>query len=137
MTTTKLRSWETGLQRGKLLSKLKVRMDAYRVNQSIFNFAASNLDASLKVREINEPESVSLLLTTVMRFEQDAHVLTMVGSFVDCSDATSSHLFEASHDEGDSRGTRQLVGMLLELKSVLGDELSVIGLAAPLLLTAT
>ena len=43
-------------------------------------------------------------------FEQDAQVLTMVGSFLDCSGVTSTCLFkEVSRNEGASEGTRQLV----------------------------
>ena len=41
----------------------------------------------------------------------------MVGSFLDCSGVTSTRfLEEVSLNEGTSEGTRQLVGMLLELE---------------------
>ena len=56
-------------------------------------------------------------LNMVQRFKQDACVLTMVGSFLDCSGATLTHLVEeASRNEGTSEGTRQLVRTVLELE---------------------
>ena len=58
------------------------------------------------MREIKEPDSVSIPLSTVEQFEQDAHVLTMVGSFLDRSGATSTRLL----DEGASEGTDSLSG---------------------------
>ena len=92
-------------------------MDAYRVNRSVFNFAALSIDAPLKVRELREAELLSVPLVTVQRFEQDAHILTMVGSFLDCYGTTSTHLLEeVSLNEGAAQGIRQLIRTLLELE---------------------
>ena len=110
-----LQSWEILVSReGRLLPKPKARIDAYRVNSTIFNFAASNIDALLKVRNVREAKFVSVPLNTVQWFEKDARVVTMVGSFLDCSDATSTRLLkEVSCDESASEGTQQMVGILL------------------------
>ena len=67
-----------GLQRGKLLSKSKARMNAYHVNYGVLNFVASILDAHLKACKLKEPDSVLVPLNMVQWFEQDARVLTMV-----------------------------------------------------------
>ena len=37
-------SGDQGLQKGKLLPKLKARMDAYRVSRNVFSFVASSLN---------------------------------------------------------------------------------------------
>ena len=43
--------------------------------------------------------------------------MTMIGSFLDCSGATSTRLLEeAILEEGVSEGTCRLVGMLLQLE---------------------
>ena len=88
------------------MPKPKARMDAYRVNRAVFNFAASNVDVSLKACDVWEADFVSVPLNTVLRFEQDARVLTIVGSFLDCFRATSTRLFEeGSRNEDPSKGT--------------------------------
>ena len=92
-------------------------MDAYRANHSVFNFAALSIDALLKRHELKELKSVLVPLATVQRFKQDTRILTMVGSFLDCSGVTSPCLLEeTSLDEGTSEGTQQLIGTLLELE---------------------
>ena len=102
------------LQRGKPWPKPKARMDTYQVSHRIFNFATSTVcvNTPLKACNIKEVEFVSVPLSMLQHFEQDSHVLTIVGSFLDCSGATSAHLLE----EGTSEGTRQLIGMLLDLE---------------------
>ena len=106
-------SGDHGLQRGKLLPRPKARMDTYYINHSVFNFAALSLDAPLKARKLKEPELVSAPLATVQRFEQDARILTMIGSFLECCGATSTRLLEeVSLDEG----TQQLIKTFLELE---------------------
>ena len=67
-------------------------MDAYQVNRRVFNFAASTVDVPLKARDIREVEFVSVPLRMLQYLEQDWHILTMVGSFLDCSEATSTCL---------------------------------------------
>ena len=69
-------SGDHGLQKGKLLPMSKARMDAYQVHHSMFNFAASSIDAPLQVRQLKEAESHSVPLATVQRFEQDVQILT-------------------------------------------------------------
>ena len=92
-------------------------MDAYCINCSISYFVPLSIDVTLKACELKELESVSVLLATVQRFEQDACILTIVGSFLNCSVVTSNvHLEQASFDEGTLEGTRQLIRILLELE---------------------
>ena len=43
---------DKGFRYGKLVSKPKSRMEVYRVNQNVFNFACSNIDVSLKALEV-------------------------------------------------------------------------------------
>ena len=50
-------------------------------------------------------ESLSVPLATDQRFEQDACILTMVSSFLDCSGVTSHFLEEENLDGGMSEGT--------------------------------
>ena len=101
-------------------------MDTYHVNHSIFNFAAASINAPLKVCELKKAESVSVPLATVHRFEQDTRILTMVGSFLDCSGVTLPRLLEeVSLNEGVSEGTRQFMECSLSW-SAPEDELSVI-----------
>ena len=95
---------DCGVQRGKPLPKLKAtcRMEAYRVNHGVLKFTASTVDVPRKVCDIRKAESVSELLSTLRHFEQYSFILTMVGSFLDCSGATSTGLLdeEVSRDEG-------------------------------------
>ena len=57
----------------------------------------------------------SVSLVNIQRLEQD--IMTMIGSFLDCSGATSTCLLEeAMLEEGASEGTCRLVGTLLELE---------------------
>ena len=62
---------DQGLQKGKLLCKLKARMDTYRVGRNLCSFVASSGDASLRVRKLKEHDSLRLSLSTIQRFEQD------------------------------------------------------------------
>ena len=60
----------------------------------------------LHAHDMREVEFVSVPLNTVQQFEQDSQVLTMVGSFLDCSGVTLTRLLqEASYDESASEGT--------------------------------
>ena len=71
----------------------------------MFNFGAASVNVPLKAPELKEQDSLSLPLSTVQRLEQDTCVLTTVGSFLDCSGATSTHLLEeAILDENASEG---------------------------------
>ena len=54
-------SGDHGLQRGKLLPKPKARMDTYQVNRSVFNFAATNIDMTLKVCKLSQGAQVRLI----------------------------------------------------------------------------
>ena len=110
-------SGDCGLHLWKLLPKPKARVDSYRINRAVFKFVASNVDTPLKARNVQEAEFVSVPLNSVQRFEQDAQMLTMVRSFLDCSGTTSTWLLqEASRDDGALESTRQLVGTLLDLE---------------------
>ena len=55
-------SGDQGLQKGKLLSKPKARMDAYHVGRSVFSFAALSVDAPLKARKLREQAHSPYLL---------------------------------------------------------------------------
>ena len=71
-----------GLQRGKPLPKPKARMEAYWVSRNVFNFAASIVDAPLKVCDVWEKKFASVPLNIIRWFEQDSRVvLTMVSPF--------------------------------------------------------
>ena len=74
---------DQGLQKGRLLPKPKARMDAYHVGRNMFSFVASSIDMPLRACEVREHDMLSLPLSIIQRFEQDARVLTMVGSFLD------------------------------------------------------
>ena len=52
---------DCGLSGGKPLPKPKARMDAYRINWRVFNFAAATVGAPLKVHDVKEVELVSVL----------------------------------------------------------------------------
>ena len=70
------------------------------------NFAASSTDVPLKAHKLKEVESLSVSWAAMQSFEKDACILTMVGSILDCSGVTSTHLLEeASFGEGMSEGT--------------------------------
>ena len=89
-------SGDHGLQKRKLLPKPKARMDAYRVNCSVFSFAVSSINAPLKAHKLKEAESLSVPVATMQTFEQDACILTMVRSFLDCSSMISTRLLDES-----------------------------------------
>ena len=96
------------------MPKLKARMDVYRVGRNMFSFVASSVDALLRLGKLKEHDLLNLPLSTKQRFEQDAGVLTMVGSFLDFSGATSTRLLEeAILDESASEGTCRHVGISL------------------------
>ena len=68
---------------------------------------------------LKEQDSLTLSLAAIQRLEQDSRVMTMIGSFLDCSGTTSTRLRllkEAILEEGASEGTCRLVGTLLELE---------------------
>ena len=73
-----------GLARGKPLSKPRSRMDLYRVDKSVYNFAAAMIDGPLRDPNVREPDSVTIPTSMLRRLEQDARVLTMIGSFLNC-----------------------------------------------------
>ena len=81
-------------------------MDTYRVRYEVFSFVAVSLDAPLWVRELKEQDLISISLANIQRIEQDARVMTMIGSFLDCSGATSTLLLEeAMLEDGMLEGT--------------------------------
>ena len=60
----------------------------------------------IKAHKVKEQDSFSVFLANIERLEQDAHVVLMIGSFLDCSGATSTHLLEeAMLVDGASEGT--------------------------------
>ena len=69
-----------GLARGKP----KSRMESYQVSKSVYSFSASTVDGPLRERNVCEPDSVTIPTSMLQRLEQDARVLTMIGSFLDC-----------------------------------------------------
>ena len=76
-----------------------------------------SLDASIRACKVKEQDSFSVSLATIQRLEQDARMMTMIGSFLDCSGATSMGLLEeAMLEEGASESTCLLGGTLLELE---------------------
>ena len=85
----------------------------YRLGHEVFSF----VDAPLWVRELKEQDSLTVSLPTIQRLEQDSSLMTMKGSFLDCSGITSTRLLEeAMLEEGALEGTCRLVGTLLELE---------------------
>ena len=87
------------LARGKPLSKLRSRMDLYKVSRAVYNFAPTTLDGPFRDCDVRKPESVTIPSSMLQRLEQDARVLTLIGSFLDCSGfSTNSLLDEASLD---------------------------------------
>ena len=46
-------------------------MEAYHVIRGVFNFSASTVNAPLKVHDVREAESISVLLSMLQHFEQD------------------------------------------------------------------
>ena len=106
-----------GLARNKLLAKPKSKLDVYRVARSTYSFAPAAVDQALRDREVREPASVPLASSTLLRLEHDARVLTLVGSFLDCSGCTATDLLEeASRDPAMPASTKQLVDTLLDLE---------------------
>ena len=71
--------------------------------------------------DVHEPESVTIPSSILQRLEQDAGVLTMIGSFLDCSGyLVNSLLDEAVLDPEASETTRQLVCALSGLEKSQG-----------------
>ena len=69
-------------------------MEAYLVRRKIFSFVAASLNAPLRACRLKGQDSLSVSLAIIQRLEQDAWVMTMIGSFLDCSGVTSTHLLE-------------------------------------------
>ena len=81
-------------------------MDTYRVGCQLFSFVAASINAPLRARELKEQDSLNMFLATIQRLEQDSRIMTMIGSFLNCSGATSTRLLEeAMLEEGVSEGT--------------------------------
>ena len=100
-------STSEGLTRGKPLSKPKSRLDAYRVSRSVYNFSATAVDVPLRDRDVREPETVTIPTSLLQRLEQDARILTMIGSFLECSGFSANSLLdEVSQDPRDYEATR-------------------------------
>ena len=83
-----------GLAHGKPLSKPKSRMEAYCVSMSVYSFTAATVDGPLRDRDVCEPESVTIPTSMLQRLEQGARVLTMIGSFLDCSGFSANSLLD-------------------------------------------
>ena len=110
-----------GLPRGKPLAKPKSRMDLYRVNKSVYQIVPMVLDGPFQDRDIREPETVTIPTSLLQHLEQDAWVLTLIGSFLDYSGFSANSLLdEASKDPEASETMRQLVVTLLDLKKSRG-----------------
>ena len=106
-----------GLFRGKPLMKPKSRMDLYKVNRPVYNFAPTVLDGPFRDHNICELESVTIPTYMLQHLEQDAQMLTMISSFLDCSGFSVNYLFdEASKDTETCETTRQLVEALSDLE---------------------
>ena len=126
-----------GLAHGKPLSKPKYRMESYRVSKSVYSFSASSVDGPLREHDVREPDSVTIMTSMLQRLEQDARVLTMIGSFLDCSGFSANSLLdEASRDPRASETTRQLVSALSGLEKSRGRRFSTFS-APPLHWTPT
>ena len=54
------------------------------------------------MRKLKEQDSLTISLATIQRLEQDSHVMTMIGSFLDCSGATSTRFLEEAMLEEDA-----------------------------------
>ena len=101
-----------GLPRGKPLAKCKSIKDLYTVNNMVYNFTPAVLDGPFC-----EPESVTIPTSIGQCLEQDAQVLTLIGSFLDCSGFSANSLLdEASKDPEASETTRRLVVALSDLE---------------------
>ena len=80
-------------------------------------FVTVSIDMPVWVRKFKQQDLLTVSLETSQRVEQDSHVMTMIGSFLNCSGATSTCLLEeAMLEEGASQGTCRLVGTLLKLE---------------------
>ena len=85
-------------------------MDVYRVGHEVFSFVASSVNAPLQACKLNEQDSLTVSLSTIQRLEQDARIMTMIGSLLDYLGAISTHLLEeVILEEGVSEGTCRLV----------------------------
>ena len=80
--STENASASDGLARGKPLSKPKSRMEAYQVSKSVYSFSAAAVYSPWRDRDLREPETVTILTSMLHHLEQDARVLTMIGSFL-------------------------------------------------------
>ena len=88
------------------LPKLNTRMDAYRVGCEVFSFVAASINTPCWAAELKEQDSLTMSLMTIQRLEQDSHVMTTIGSFLDCLGTTSTRLLdEAMLQEGAAEGT--------------------------------
>ena len=91
------------------LSKPNARMDTYQVGHEVFSFIAMSIDEPLRARKLKEQHWLTVFLATIQRLEEDSCVMTMIGSFLNCSCATSNHLLEeAMLEEGMLEGTCRL-----------------------------
>ena len=88
-------------------------MDAYRVGHEVFSFVASSLNTPLRACKLKEQDSLNVPLATIQRLEQDSRVMTIIGSFLDCSGATCTRLLkEAMLEESSLEGNYRLVATL-------------------------
>ena len=79
------------------------------------------LNGPFRDRDICEPESVTVSTSILQCLEQDVRVLTLIGSFLDCSGFSANSLLdEATKDPGASETTRQLVVALSDLEKSRG-----------------
>ena len=91
--------------------------DSYRVSKLTYYFGPAVLDGPLKDHDVRKPEMVSIPRSFLQHLEQDARVLTLISSFLDCSGfSANSFMEEASKDPGASKSTRQLVVALSDLE---------------------
>ena len=68
-------------------------MDLYRINRSVYNFAPATFVGPFRDRNVHEPESVYNTIPSSM-LQQDVRVLTMIGSFLDCSGFSAKSLLD-------------------------------------------
>ena len=105
--------------RGKA-SKLRLGLKI-KVSKLVYNFAAATVDGLLRDRDIREPDSVTIPTSMLQYLEEDARVLTMIGSFLDCLGfSANSLLYEVGQDPTASQTMRQLLGALSGLEKSRG-----------------
>ena len=83
-----------GLPQDKLLAKPKSRMDLYRVSKSAYHLTPAVLDGPLMDHDVCELEMVSILTSFCQRLEEDARVLTLISSFLDCTGFSANSLLD-------------------------------------------